>query len=45
MIKCRDLRGALMTDIEMRDLLEKNISNHEVVLTDLESRQVNMKYF
>ena len=34
-----------MTDIEMRDLLEKNISNHEVVLTDLESRQVNMKYF
>ena len=40
MIKCRDLRGALVTDIELRDLVEKNISNHEVVLTDLESRQV-----
>ena len=40
MIKCRDLRGALVTDIELRDMVEKNISNHEVVLTDLESRQV-----
>jgi len=39
MIKCRDLRGALATDIEMRDFLEKNINENEIVLTDLESRQ------
>ena len=40
MIKCRDLRGALATDIEMKNLLENNINQHEIVLTDLESRQV-----
>ena len=44
MIKCRDLRGALVTDIELRDMVEKNISNHEVVLTDLESRQVSYQH-
>ena len=36
----RDLRGALASDVEMRDFLEKNIQQHEIVLTDLESRQV-----
>ena len=41
MIKCRDLRGALATDIEMKNLLENNINQHEIVLTDLESRQVS----
>ena len=41
MIKMRDLRGALATDIEMRNLLETNIQQNEIVLTDLESRQVN----
>ena len=40
MIKLRDLRGMLATDIEMRNLAETNISQHEVTLTDLESRQV-----
>ena len=40
MIKVRDLRGALATDIEMRNLLETNIQENEIVLTDLESRQV-----
>ena len=30
----------LATDIEMRNLAETNISQHEVTLTDLESRQV-----
>ena len=28
MIKCRDLRGALATDIEMKNLLENNINQH-----------------
>ena len=41
MIKMRDLRGALATDMEMRNLLETNIQENEIVLTDLESRQVN----
>ena len=41
MIKMRDLRGALATDMEMRNLLETNIQQNEIVLTDLESRQVN----
>ena len=40
MIKLRDLRGMLATDIEMRNLAETNISQHEITLTDLESRQV-----
>ena len=40
MIKMRDLRGALATDMEMRNLLETNIQENEIVLTDLESRQV-----
>ena len=40
MIKVRDLRGALATDMEMRNLLETNIQENEIVLTDLESRQV-----
>ena len=40
MIKLRDLRGMLATDIELRNLAETNISQHEVTLTDLESRQV-----
>ena len=41
MIKMRDMRGALATDMEMRNLAETNISENEIVLTDLESRQVN----
>ena len=40
MIKMRDLRGALATDMEMRNLVETNIQENEIVLTDLESRQV-----
>ena len=40
MIKLQDLRGMLATDIEMRNLAETNISQHEITLTDLESRQV-----
>ena len=40
MIKMRDLRGALATDMEMRNLVETNITENEIVLTDLESRQV-----
>ena len=43
MIKMRDMRGALATDMEMRNLAETNISENEIVLTDLESRQVNQQ--
>ena len=40
MVKCRDLRGGLATDTELRDQLESNIGQHEITLTDLETRQV-----
>ena len=40
MVKNRDLRGALASDTEFRNLAEQQVSNHEIVLTDLESRQV-----
>lgn len=39
MVKSRDMRGALSSDSELRNTLEKRIAEHEIVLTDLESRQ------
>jgi len=39
MVKNRDLRGALATDSKLRDAVEKRIAEHEIILTDLESRQ------
>jgi len=39
MIKSHDLRGALSSDTELRDAVVKAVSEHEIVLTDLESRQ------
>ena len=48
MIKGRDLRGVLSSDSALRDSVVKNVSENEVILTDLESRQVGyfcLKYF
>lgn len=39
MVKNRDIKGALATDHALRELLEKRVGDHEVVLSDLESRQ------
>ena len=44
MVKCRDLRGGLATDTELRDQLESNIGQHEITLTDLETRQVRSSH-